>query len=98
MACSPTIREGLAQQVPPASTLKNASMSASVPTSPSPLKSAELVHGAAGQVPAKHEKNDSMSASVPTSPSQLKSAVPHVGAAGQKEGPVSVMAYPAEAE
>ena len=51
-------------------------MSASVPTSPSPLKSAPLVHGALGQVPARQAKNDSMSASVPTSPSQLKSALP----------------------
>src|SRR3954466_13074882 len=51
-------------------------MSASVPVSPSLLKSALLVRGAAGQFPAKHAKNASISASVPTSPSQLKSALP----------------------
>src|SRR5437899_6024438 len=50
-------------------------MSASVPTSPSPLKSAVVLQGGGGQVPARHAKNASMSASVPTSPSQLKSAV-----------------------
>src|SRR5436309_1198437 len=49
-------------------------MSASVPTSPSWLKSAELVQGAAGQWPAMHAKKDSISRSVPVSPSQLKSA------------------------
>src|SRR2546423_8572443 len=47
-------------------------MSASVPISPSPLKSAEPHE--AQQLPARHAKNDSMSASVPTSPSLLKSA------------------------
>src|SRR5258708_869745 len=52
-------------------------MSESVPTSPSPLKSAFPVHGAAGQLPARQAKKDSMSESVPTSPSQLKSAEPH---------------------
>ena len=55
---------------------ENASISASVPTSPSPLKSALLVQGGAGQVPAMQAKKASMSASVPTSPSQLKSALP----------------------
>jgi len=54
-------------------------MSASVPMSPSWLKSALLVHGAAGQFPPRHVKNDSMSASVPTSPSQLKSGLSHWG-------------------
>src|SRR5690349_24057883 len=67
---------GEIQHVPPARTLKKASMSASVPVSPSALKSAELVQGAAGQLPARHAKKDSMSASVPVSPSQLKSAEP----------------------
>src|SRR6185436_19501417 len=66
------------QQLPPARTLKNASMSASVPTSPSALKSALLVHGAEGQLPAMQAKKDSMSASVPVSPSQLKSAEPQL--------------------
>jgi Lipid A 3-O-deacylase (PagL) len=65
------------QQVPPPSTRKKASMSVSVPRSPSPLKSAVLGQGAGGQVPARHAKNASMSASVPRSPSQLKSALPH---------------------
>ena len=69
-------RSWAAQQLPPASTLKNAAMSASVPTSPSPLKSAEFVQGAAGQVPDRHAKKALMSASVPMSPSQLKSAEP----------------------
>src|SRR2546421_546797 len=41
---------GTVQQVPPASTLKNASMSASVPMSPSPLKSAVLAQGAAAEL------------------------------------------------
>src|SRR5262245_35576014 len=67
------------QQLPPPSTRKNASMSASVPTSPSALKSALLRQGHAGQLPARHAKNASMSASVPTSPSQLKSASPQAG-------------------
>src|SRR5262245_13213006 len=65
------------QQAPPARTRKKASMSASVPVSPSELKSALLVQGAAGQVPARHAKKASMSESVPVSPSQLKSALPH---------------------
>src|ERR1051325_9211729 len=69
---------GSSQQAPPASTLKHASMSASVPTSPSLLKSA-LPH-AAQQLPATHAKKISMSASVPTSPSLLKSAEQYVGA------------------
>src|SRR5436190_3653367 len=61
------------QHVPPASTRKNASMSASVPRSPSPLKSGLQV----GQhVPDRQEKKSSMSASVPISPSPLKSALP----------------------
>ena len=65
---------------PPASTRKNASMSASVAVSPSPLKSAELVQGAGGKLPARQEKkNASMSASVPVSPSQLKSALRRSG-------------------
>ncbi len=55
-------------------------MSASVPMSPSPLKSAEFVQGAAGQDPARQAKKAEMSESVPMSPSQLKSAVPQVGA------------------
>ena len=38
------------QHGPPARTLNNAAMSASVPTSPSPLKSAVLVHGRGGQL------------------------------------------------
>src|SRR3954465_4988063 len=54
-------------------------MSASVPTSPSLLKSAELGQGGAGQLPARHAKKASMSASVPVSPSQLKSAEPQAG-------------------
>src|SRR5262249_40882267 len=61
------------QQGPPPRTRKKLSMSASVPMSPSWLKSAELVQGGWGQVPAMHRKKASMSASVPTSPSQLKS-------------------------
>src|SRR5262249_7443938 len=67
------------QHVPPPRTRKNASISASVPMSPSRLKSAVLVQGAAGQLPAMQAKNDSMSASVPVSPSQLQSAEPHCG-------------------
>src|SRR5438874_3089249 len=67
------------QQLPPARTLKNASISASVPTSPSALKSAVELHGVAGQFPARHAKKASISASVPTSPSQLKSALPQPG-------------------
>src|SRR5436190_1999543 len=51
-------------------------MSESVPISPSPLKSALLMQGSDGHVPARQAKNASMSASVPTSPSQLKSMVP----------------------
>src|SRR4051812_5689797 len=54
-------------------------MSASVPISPSELKSALLVQGAAGQLPARQRKKASMSASVPMSPSQLKSALPQGG-------------------
>src|SRR6185369_8597474 len=61
-------------------TRKKASMSASVPESPSALKSAVEVQGAAGQFPAMQAKNASMSASVPTSPSQLKSAEPQCDA------------------
>src|SRR5262245_56816138 len=68
------------QHVPPPSTLKKASMSASVPTSPAPLKSAVLVQGGLGQLPPRQAKKDSMSASVPTSPSQSKSALPQGGA------------------
>src|SRR5262245_48494228 len=64
-------------------------MSASVPTSPSALKSAVLVHGSEGQLPLRHAKKDSMSASVPTSPSQLKSAVPQVGPVWQGLGVVA---------
>src|SRR5262245_6172659 len=64
------------QHVPPASTRKKASMSASVPTSPSPLKSAVEAHGAEGHVPARQAKKLSISASVPTSPSQSKTAEP----------------------
>src|SRR3954447_15039316 len=78
-ACMQPDHHGAAQQFPPASTRKKLSMSASVPVSPSALKSAEPLHGAAGQVPARQRKNASMSASVPMSPSQLKSALPHVG-------------------
>src|SRR5262245_52275675 len=59
-------------------------MSASVPTSPSALKSAVLWQGDAGQLPARHAKKASMSESVPTSPSQLKSAVPHDGMVAMK--------------
>src|SRR5947209_4498191 len=47
-------------------------MSASVPTSPSALKSA--VPQAVQQLPARQAKKASMSASVPMSPSLLKSA------------------------
>src|SRR5262249_2292968 len=68
------------QQKPPARTLKNASMSASVPTSPSALKSA--VPQVSQQLPPRHAKNASMSASVPTSPSLLKSALPQGGGGG----------------
>ncbi len=46
-------------------------MSASVPVSPSWLKSALLVQGAVGQSPDRQAKNDEMSWSVPVSPSQL---------------------------
>src|SRR4051812_41219679 len=77
----PPLRNGLgggvgglvarSQQAPPPSTLKNASISASVPTSPSRLKSA-LAH-VVQQLPARQAKKASMSASVPTSPSPLKS-------------------------
>src|ERR1051325_6376652 len=70
------------QQAPPPSTRKKLSMSASVPMSPSALKSALAWQGAAGQAPARHEKKASMSASVPTSPSQLKSALPQEGGGG----------------
>src|SRR5882724_1702738 len=48
-------------------------MSASVPVSPSPLKSAEPQVGQ--QLPARQAKKASMSASVAVSPSRLKSAV-----------------------
>src|SRR4051812_5328000 len=75
------------QQFPPPSTRKKASMSASVPTSPSALKSAEFAHGASGHVPDRHAKNASMSPSVPTSPSQLKSAVPHATASTEPKYP-----------
>src|SRR5262245_50869478 len=64
------------QHAPPASMRKKASMSASVPTSPSPSKSAVLVQGAEGQLPAMQAKKASISESVPTSPSQLKSTEP----------------------
>src|SRR4051812_7480731 len=64
------------QQGFPASTLNNDSRSASVPTSPSLLKSALFAHGGIGQLPARQAKKLSISASVPTSPSQLKSALP----------------------
>jgi hypothetical protein len=57
------------QQAPPASTRKNASISASVPTSPSPLKSAPPLKHVPQQLPARHAKNASMSWSVPESPS-----------------------------
>src|SRR5258708_4782845 len=53
-------------------TRKNASMSASVAVSPSPLKSAESQ--VAQQLPAMQRKKSSMSASVAVSPSLLKSA------------------------
>src|SRR5262245_40905158 len=59
-------------------------MSASVPMSPSPLKSALLGQGGAGQLPPMQAKKASMSASVPTSPSQLKSALPQVGCGGSQ--------------
>src|SRR4051794_35714366 len=62
-----------AQHGPPASTRKKLSMSASAPTSPSPLKSGEPQ--AAQQLPARQAKNASMSASVAVSPSPLKSAL-----------------------
>src|SRR5262245_33499675 len=70
------------QQGPPERTRKKLSMSESVPVAPSPVKSAVLVPGAAGQEPERQAKNDSMSESVPTAPSQLKSAVPQVGVLG----------------
>src|SRR5437016_2681953 len=66
-----------AQQLPPASTRKNASMSASVAVSPSPLKSAEPQVGQ--QLPPMQAKKASMSASVPDSPSLLKSLLPQHG-------------------
>ena len=56
-----------AQQDPPASTRKKDSMSASVPMSPSPLKSA--VPQVTQQLPPRQAKKASMSASVPRSPS-----------------------------
>src|SRR5262249_44658750 len=57
----------------------------------SPLKSALLVHGAPGQVPARQRKKASMSASVATSPSQSKSALPQVGGASTPpEGSVAL--------
>src|ERR1044071_278260 len=74
--CQESGRRGAGQQGPPARTRKKASISASVPKSPSALKSALLVQGSGGHVPARQEKNASMSASVPRSPSQLKSALP----------------------
>src|SRR5262245_65261575 len=61
------------QQAPPARTRKKDSMSASVPVSPSPLKSAEAQVGQ--QVPARQAKKVWMSRSVPVSPSLLKSAL-----------------------
>ncbi len=65
-------RQRRLQHGPPAKTRKKASMSASVPRSPSLLKSA--LKQWAQQFPPRQAKNASMSASVPTSPSPLKSA------------------------
>src|SRR5262245_30866667 len=60
-------------------------MSASVPMSPSLLKSAVLVHGGLGQVPPRQAKKASMSGSLPMSPSQSKSALPQGGRGGQPQ-------------
>src|SRR5688572_8305153 len=54
-------------------------MSASVPESPSALKSAPPEKHVGQQLPARHAKNASISASVPKSPSPLKSEVPQAG-------------------
>src|SRR5881394_1240970 len=71
-ARQPGRRTEISQQGPPASTRKKLSMSASVATSPSPLKSADPQPGQ--QFPARQAKKASMSASVAVSPSPLKSA------------------------
>src|SRR3954463_10064445 len=76
---SRSLAPALPQHSPPASTRKKLSISASVPKSPSLLKSADPHE--AQQFPAKHAKNASMSASVPISPSPLKSELQH-GPAG----------------
>src|SRR5205814_8836819 len=65
------------QHGPPPSTLKNDSMSASVPISPSALKSAEPQ--VLQQLPPRQAKKASMSASVPMSPLPSKSAVLQLG-------------------
>lgn len=65
------------QHGPPPNTRKNASISASVPTSPSLLKSAPPGKHVGQQFPPTHAKNASISASVPASPSPLKSLVLH---------------------
>src|SRR3954468_10973159 len=75
------------QHAPPPSTRKNDSISASVPMSPSALKSAELVQGAPGHEPERQAKKASMSESVPMSPSQLKSALPQEGWSGGQGPP-----------
>src|SRR5437868_3000537 len=62
-------------------------MSASVPRSPSALKSAVLVQGGGGHWPERQAKKASMSASVPMSPSQLKSAVPQSVAGSMVQNP-----------
>src|SRR5262245_33109406 len=86
----------LLQQCPPASTRKKASMSASVPISPSLLKSASLSQGGLGQVPAMQAKKASISASVPMSPSQLKSALPQGGRGGQPQRAKRVAGMPTD--
>src|ERR1051325_5174382 len=73
------------QQLLPLSTRKNASMSESVPTSPSQLKSA-FGGQVAQQFPPRQLKKFSMSRSVPTSPSRLKSSRQHTSAPQELHG------------
>ena len=68
-------------------------MSASVPVSPSWLKSALLVQGGGGQAPERQAKKAEMSESVPMSPSQLKSAEPQQGATVRIEAGVTVLPH-----
>ena len=69
-------------------------MSPSVPTSPSPLKSALEMQGRGGQFPERQAKKALMSESVPMSPSQLKSAEPQRGAQLVGQEPPAVQVPP----